>query len=34
MRRARRAFAVVVDDTEASAGVLTINDLVSELVGD
>ena len=34
MRRARRAFAVVVDEYGGGAGVLTINDLVSELVGD
>ncbi|MGA3352257.1 MAG: hemolysin family protein [Acidimicrobiales bacterium] len=34
MRRARRAFAVVVDEYGGVAGVLTINDLVSELVGD
>jgi len=33
MRRARRAFAVVVDEYGGVAGVLTINDLVSELVG-
>jgi CBS domain containing-hemolysin-like protein len=34
MRRARRAFAIVVDEYGGVAGVLTINDLVSELVGD
>jgi len=34
MRRARRAFAVVVDEYGGVAGVITINDLVSELVGD
>lgn len=34
MRRARRAFAVVVDEYGGVAGVLTVNDLVSELVGD
>ncbi len=34
MRKARRAFAVVVDEYGGVAGVLTINDLVSELVGD
>ena len=34
MRRARRAFAVVVDEYGGVAGVLTINDLVSERVGD
>jgi putative hemolysin len=34
MRRARRAFAVVVDEYGGVAGVLTLNDLVSELVGD
>ena len=31
---ARRAFAVVVDEYGGVAGVLTVNDLVSELVGD
>jgi len=34
MRQRRRAFAVVVDEYGGFAGVLTINDLVSELVGD
>jgi putative hemolysin len=34
MRRGRRGFAVVVDEYGGFAGVLTINDLVSELVGD
>jgi CBS domain containing-hemolysin-like protein len=34
MRRARRDFAVVVDEYGGVSGVLTINDLVSELVGD
>jgi putative hemolysin len=34
MRKAKRAFAVVVDEYGGVAGVLTINDLVSELVGD
>ncbi len=34
MRRLRRSFAVVVDEYGGVAGVLTINDLVSELVGD
>ena len=34
MRRRRRSFAVVVDEYGGFAGVLTINDLVSELVGD
>jgi CBS domain containing-hemolysin-like protein len=34
MRLARRAFAVVVDEYGGVAGVITINDLVSELVGD
>ena len=34
MRRARRAFAIVVDEYGGVAGVVTINDLVSELVGD
>jgi len=34
MRRARRAFAVVVDEYGGVAGVLTVSDLVSELVGD
>ena len=34
MRKARRSFAVVVDEHGGVAGVLTINTLVSELVGD
>ena len=34
MRRRRRGFAVVVDEYGGFSGVLTINDLVSELVGD
>jgi putative hemolysin len=34
MRRRRRGFAVVVDEYGGFAGVLTINDVVSELVGD
>jgi len=34
MRRRKRGFAVVVDEYGGLAGVLTINDLVSELVGD
>ena len=34
MRKARRSFAVVVDEHGGVSGVLTINDLVSELVGD
>ena len=34
MRRVRRDFAVVVDEYGGVSGVLTINDLVSELVGD
>lgn len=34
MRKARRSFAVVVDEYGGVAGVLTINALVSELVGD
>jgi CBS domain containing-hemolysin-like protein len=34
MRRGRRGFAIVVDEYGGFAGVLTINDLVSELVGD
>ena len=34
MRRLRRSFAVVVDEYGGVAGVLTVNDLVSELVGD
>ena len=34
MRKARRAFGIVVDEYGGVAGVLTINDLVSELVGD
>lgn len=34
MRRRRRGFAVVVDEYGGFAGVLTINDIVSELVGD
>lgn len=34
MRKARRSFAVVVDEYGGVSGVLTINDLVGELVGD
>jgi len=34
MRRGRRGFAVVADEYGGFAGVLTINDLVSELVGE
>jgi CBS domain containing-hemolysin-like protein len=34
MRRRRRGFAVVVDEYGGFAGVITMNDLVSELVGD
>lgn len=34
MRHRRRGFAVVVDEHGGFAGVLSINDLVSELVGD
>jgi putative hemolysin len=34
MRKARRSFAVVVDEHGGVAGVLTINALASELVGD
>lgn len=34
MRRRRRGFAVVVDEYGGFAGVLTINDLVGELVGE
>ncbi|MCL5048307.1 MAG: hemolysin family protein [Firmicutes bacterium] len=34
MRRRKRGFAVVVDEYGGLAGVLTIKDLVSELVGD
>ena len=34
MRLARRAFAVAVDEYGGVAGVLTLNDIVSELVGD
>ena len=34
MRRRRRGFGVVVDEHGGFAGVLTVNDLVSELVGD
>jgi putative hemolysin len=34
MRKQRRGFAVVVDEYGGVAGVVTINDLVSELVGD
>ena len=34
MRRRRRGFAVVVDEHGGFAGVLSINDLVGELVGD
>ncbi|HWD25417.1 MAG TPA: CBS domain-containing protein, partial [Acidimicrobiales bacterium] len=34
MRRGRRGFAIVVDEHGGFAGVLTVNDLVSELVGD
>ncbi len=34
MRRRRRRFAVVVDEHGGFAGVLSINDLVSELVGE
>ncbi len=34
MRRRRKGFAVVVDEYGGFSGVITINDLVSELVGD
>lgn len=34
MRKRRRGFAVVVDEYGGLAGVVTVNDLVSELVGD
>src|SRR5581483_424128 len=34
MRRGRRGFAIVVDEYGSVSGCLTINDLVSELVGD
>jgi putative hemolysin len=34
MRRSRRGFALVVDEHGGVSGVLTINDIVSELVGD
>lgn len=34
MRRDRRAFAVVVDEYGGTAGVLTVKDLLSALVGD
>lgn len=34
MRKQRRGFAVVIDEYGGVAGVVTINDLVSELVGD
>src|SRR5580658_6966334 len=34
MRKLRRAFAVVVDEYGEVSGVITINDLVSQLVGD
>jgi CBS domain containing-hemolysin-like protein len=34
MRKLRRGFAVIVDEYGAVSGVVTINDLVSELVGD
>jgi CBS domain containing-hemolysin-like protein len=34
MRRSRRGFALVVDEHGGLSGVLTINDLVSELVGE
>jgi putative hemolysin len=34
MRKLRRGFAVVVDEYGAVSGVITINDLVSDLVGD
>lgn len=34
MRKLRRGFAVVVDEYGAVSGVITINDIVSELVGD
>ncbi|HEY3943222.1 MAG TPA: hemolysin family protein [Acidimicrobiales bacterium] len=34
MRRARRAFAVVVDEYGGTAGVLTVKDLLEPLVGD